>query len=225
MGERRQKPPTATRRKLPTATDGNIKRRAASKKPVATIYSTKKMPPSTTDLRTPNSEFPPRLPASHKETKVRAMNSAPAHGISKRGRVGEGRPSLYTPELASRLADHIAAGLTDEESAALEDISPDCITALAKRQSRVSRHDKKGRGPTADLATRQDRERGTRPARHSLERIYPARFARPDRPGPSFCRKGHCPARGRVRRPYWPPRLPPSAITETCNAVRGALFM
>ena len=51
------------------------------------------------------------------------MNSAPAHSISKRGRAGEGRPTLYTPELASRLADHIAVGLTDEESAALEDIS------------------------------------------------------------------------------------------------------
>ena len=51
------------------------------------------------------------------------MNSEPAHSISKRGRVGEGRPTLYTRELAKRLADHIAAGLTDEEAAALEDIS------------------------------------------------------------------------------------------------------
>ena len=44
---------------------------------------------------------------------------------SKRGRVGEGRPTPYTPELTNRLADHIAVGLTDEEAAALEDISPD----------------------------------------------------------------------------------------------------
>src|SRR6478736_2543388 len=55
------------------------------------------------------------------------MNSEPAHSISKRGRVGEGRPTLYTRDLANRLADHIAAGLTDEEAAALEDISCDCI--------------------------------------------------------------------------------------------------
>ena len=55
------------------------------------------------------------------------MDTEPAHSISKRGRVGEGRPTLYTPELADRLADHIAAGLTDEEAAALEDISCDCI--------------------------------------------------------------------------------------------------
>ena len=45
--------------------------------------------------------------------------------ISKRGRQNEGRPTLYTPELANRLADHIAAGLTDEEAAALENISCD----------------------------------------------------------------------------------------------------
>jgi hypothetical protein len=55
------------------------------------------------------------------------MDTEPAHSISKRGRVGEGRPTLYTPELANRLADHIAAGPTDEEAAALEDISCDCI--------------------------------------------------------------------------------------------------
>ena len=53
------------------------------------------------------------------------MDTEPAHSISKRGRVGEGRPTLYTPELANRLADHIAAGLTDEEEAALENISCD----------------------------------------------------------------------------------------------------
>ena len=44
----------------------------------------------------------------------------------------EGRPTLYTPELANRLADHIAAGLTDEEAAALEDISCDCISRWRK---------------------------------------------------------------------------------------------
>ena len=57
------------------------------------------------------------------------MNREPAHSISKRGRVGEGRPTLYTPELANRLADHIAAGLTDEEAAALEDISSIALIA------------------------------------------------------------------------------------------------
>jgi hypothetical protein len=60
------------------------------------------------------------------------MDTEPAHSISKRGRVGEGRPTLYTPDLANRLADHIAAGLTDEEVAALEDISCDCINRWRK---------------------------------------------------------------------------------------------
>ena len=60
------------------------------------------------------------------------MDTEPAHSISKRGRVGEGRPTLYTPELANRLADHIAAGLTDEEAAALENISCDCINRWRK---------------------------------------------------------------------------------------------
>ena len=60
------------------------------------------------------------------------MNSEPAHSISKRGRVGEGCPTLYTRELANRLADHIAAGLTDEEAAALEDSSCDCIQPWRK---------------------------------------------------------------------------------------------
>ena len=51
---------------------------------------------------------------------------------SKRGRVGEGHPSLYSIELAKRLAEHIAVGLTDEEVAALEDISCDCIQRWRK---------------------------------------------------------------------------------------------
>jgi hypothetical protein len=48
------------------------------------------------------------------------MESQAESKVSKRGRAGEGRPTLYAPELAYRLADHIAAGLTDEEAAALE---------------------------------------------------------------------------------------------------------
>jgi hypothetical protein len=60
------------------------------------------------------------------------IESEPKGKISKRSRQGEGRPTLYTPELANRLADHIAAGLTDEEAAALEDISCDCISRWRK---------------------------------------------------------------------------------------------
>jgi len=60
------------------------------------------------------------------------MDTEPAHSISKRGRVGEGRPTLYTPELADRLTDHIAAGLTDEEAAALETSPTTALIAGAR---------------------------------------------------------------------------------------------
>ena len=56
------------------------------------------------------------------ETRSRVWTPNPHIALANGGRVGEGRPTLYTPELANRLADHIAEGLTDEEAAALEDI-------------------------------------------------------------------------------------------------------
>ena len=46
------------------------------------------------------------------------MTREPAHSVSKRGRQGEGRPTLYTPELASRLADQVIV-LPGEEFDAL----------------------------------------------------------------------------------------------------------
>ena len=110
------------------------------------------------------------------------MNSAPAHSISKRGRVGEGRPSLYTPELASRLADHIAAGLTDEESAALEDISCDCIQRWRKGNPEFRATIKKAEAQRLKLrlAKIERGESGWQGTAWALERIYPTRFARPE---------------------------------------------
>ena len=43
------------------------------------------------------------------------MDTEPAHSISKRGRVGEGRPTLYTPEVVAKIAEAVAIGLTDEK--------------------------------------------------------------------------------------------------------------
>ena len=110
------------------------------------------------------------------------MNSAPARSISKRGRVGEGRPTLYTPELANRLADHIAVGLTDEESAALEGISPDCINRWRKGNPEFRETIK--RAEARRLLLRLERieagEQGWQGTAWALERIYPARFARPE---------------------------------------------
>ena len=110
------------------------------------------------------------------------MNSEPAHSISKRGRVGEGRPTLYTRELANRLADHIAAGLTDEEAAALEDISCDCIQRWRKGNpefcvtiKRAEAERLKGR-----LARIERGEPGWQGTAWFLERRDPKRFARPE---------------------------------------------
>src|SRR4029453_10163351 len=110
------------------------------------------------------------------------MDTEPAHSISKRGRVGEGRPTLYTRELANRLADHIAAGLTDEEAAALEDISCDCIQRWRKGNPEFCVTIK--RAEARRLLLRLERieagEQGWQGTAWALERIYPHRFARPE---------------------------------------------
>ena len=110
------------------------------------------------------------------------MNSEPAHSISKRGRVGEGRPTLYTRELANRLADHIAAGLTDEEAAALEDISCDCIQRWRKGNPEFCVTIK--RAEARRLLMRLERieagEQGWQGTAWALERLHPSRFARPE---------------------------------------------
>jgi hypothetical protein len=110
------------------------------------------------------------------------MNSEPAHSISKRGRVGEGRPTLYTRELANRLADHIAAGLTDEEAAALEDISCDCIQRWRKGNPEFRATIKKAEAQRLKLrlAKIERGESGWQGTAWALERIYPERFARPE---------------------------------------------
>jgi hypothetical protein len=110
------------------------------------------------------------------------MDTEPAHSISKRGRVGEGRPTLYTPELANRLADHIAAGLTDEEAAALEGISCDCIQRWRKGNPEFCVTIK--RAEARRLLMRLERieagEQGWQGTAWALERLHPSRFARPE---------------------------------------------
>jgi hypothetical protein len=110
------------------------------------------------------------------------MNSAPTHSISKRGRVGEGRPTLYTRELANRLAENIAVGLTDEEAAALEGISPDCINRWRKSNPEFREAIKKAEAQRLKLrlARIEAGEQGWQGTAWALERIYPARFARPE---------------------------------------------
>jgi hypothetical protein len=93
-----------------------------------------------------------------------------------------GRPTLYTDELASRLADHISAGLTDEEAAALEGISADCITRWRKANPEFCGTIKRAEAQRlkARLARIERGEPGWQGTAWALERIYPKRFSRPD---------------------------------------------
>jgi hypothetical protein len=60
------------------------------------------------------------------------MNREPAHSISKRGRLGEGRPTKRTPEVVAKIAEAIAIGVTDEEASLLAAIDPDTMTEWRK---------------------------------------------------------------------------------------------
>jgi hypothetical protein len=52
--------------------------------------------------------------------------------VSKRGRVGEGRPTKRTPEVVAKIAEAIAIGLTDEEASLLAGVNPDTMTEWRK---------------------------------------------------------------------------------------------
>jgi hypothetical protein len=54
------------------------------------------------------------------------------HRVSKRGRVGEGRPTKRTPEVVAEIAEAVAIGLTDEEAAVLAGVNPDTMTEWRK---------------------------------------------------------------------------------------------
>jgi transposase-like protein len=81
------------------------------------------------------------------------MEGGSRRRISKRGRVGEGRPTKLTPEVVARIAEAVAIGLTDEEAAVLAGVNPDTMTDWRKR-SEVFRGDKEGGdGRTAPTLT------------------------------------------------------------------------
>jgi hypothetical protein len=51
---------------------------------------------------------------------------------SKRGRVGEGRPTKRTPEVIAKIAEAVAIGLTDREAGLLAGVRHDTITEWRK---------------------------------------------------------------------------------------------
>ena len=103
------------------------------------------------------------------------------HRVSKRGRVGEGRPTKRTPEVFAKIAEAVAIGLTDEEASLLAGINPDTMTEWRK-DPEFSGAIK--RATAERLLMRLERieagEQGWQGTAWALERLYPQRFARPE---------------------------------------------
>jgi hypothetical protein len=103
------------------------------------------------------------------------------HRVSKRGRVGEGRPTKRTPEVVAKIAEAIAIGLTDEEAALLAGINPDTMTEWRKDPEFSGAIKRAG---AQRLLMRLERieagEQGWKGTAWALERLYPHRFARPE---------------------------------------------
>ncbi len=100
---------------------------------------------------------------------------------SKRGRMGEGRPTKRTPEVVAKIAEAVAIGLTDEEASLLAEVNPDTMTEWRK-DPEFSGAIKKATAQR--LLLRLERieagEQGWQGTAWALERIYPHRFARPE---------------------------------------------
>jgi hypothetical protein len=101
--------------------------------------------------------------------------------VSKRGRVGEGRPTKRTSEVVAKVAAAIASGLTDREARIIAGIRHDTMTEWRKDREFSEAIEK----ATAErLRRRLERieagEQGWQGTAWTLERIYPHRFARPE---------------------------------------------
>ena len=98
---------------------------------------------------------------------------------SKRGRVGEGRPTKRTPEVVAKIAEAVAIGLTDEEVALLGGINPDTMTEWRK-DSEFSGAIKRAGAQRLRLERIEAGEQGWQGTAWALERLHPSRFARPE---------------------------------------------
>ena len=100
---------------------------------------------------------------------------------SKRGRVGEGRPTKRSPEVIAKIAEAVAIGLTDEEASLLAGINPDTMTQWRKEPEFSGAIKRAG---AQRLLLRLERieagEQGWQGTAWALERLHPARFARPE---------------------------------------------
>jgi hypothetical protein len=100
---------------------------------------------------------------------------------SKRGRVGEGRPSKRTPEVVAKIAEAVAVGLTDREAGLLAGVRHDTMTEWRKDPEFSEAIE---RATAQRLLARLGRveagEQGWQGTAWALERLHPARFARPE---------------------------------------------
>ena len=100
---------------------------------------------------------------------------------SRRGRVGEGRPTKRTPEMVAKIAEAIAIGLTDREAGLLAGVRHDTMTEWRKDPEFSEAME---RATAQRLLLRLERieagEQGWQGTAWALERLHPARFARPE---------------------------------------------
>ena len=97
---------------------------------------------------------------------------------SKRGRVGEGRPTKRTPEVVAAISQAIAQGLTDREAGLLAGVRHDTMTEWRKDPEFSEAIE---RATAQRLLARLGRieagEQGWQGTAWALERLYPERFA------------------------------------------------
>jgi len=100
---------------------------------------------------------------------------------SKRGRVREGRPTKRTPEVVAKIAEAVAVGLTDREAGLLAGDRHDTMTEWRKDPEFSEAIE---RATAQRLLLRLGRveagEQGWQGTAWALERLHPARFARPE---------------------------------------------
>jgi hypothetical protein len=109
------------------------------------------------------------------------MDNEPEYMKSKRGRVGEGRPTKRTPEVMAKIAEGIASGLTDREAGLIAGVRHDTMTEWRKDREFSEAIE---RATAERLLLRLERieagGQGWQGTAWALERIYPTRFARPE---------------------------------------------
>lgn len=101
--------------------------------------------------------------------------------VSKRGIAGDGRPSKQTPEVVAQIAHAISMGLNDAEAASLVGISDVTLTMWKRDPNFMGQIQYAVSQRLLQRLSRIERgELGWQGTSWVLERLYPARFARPE---------------------------------------------